>query len=423
MLSNSLAAPAAEPSAGRQSKASGSRVTGNLIVLGAPRTEGNDDVAGSPHSVVGIDVAAEATLVEANFVSFGLVEGGVQRTAYGITVWAGAVRIVHNTLLHAGGEGEIEPGTFGVALWPSEQGTQGTVIAGNTIHGLAVGISLEPTKPNASASPVRNTTIADNSILQAADAAILGHGLQGRSIARNRIRFAAFAEAEQPREFHAAVELSTDETDSDAEIVVDGCLVEESGRRPTGVPDPEQRVVGVWLRAARMAVQNNCIGTRQLSQESEDTDRKIEHRALVLVGASSPAADSPVGKALVSGNQFRGTGLSALVEIQDVIPPLPGDRRRAFARVNFSGNEVEHRSLSGTQGGRASVSLAGGARERGGLVVANNHVSGEGEFASFNLHNVRATFTGNVMTGVPVGVAGVRPMPAESFNWVGSDSS
>ncbi|MFL5336917.1 MAG: hypothetical protein ACJ8H8_28000, partial [Geminicoccaceae bacterium] len=249
----------------------------------------------------------------------------------------------------------------------------------------------------------------------AAEAAILGRRLQGTVlVSRNRIRFAAFAEppGDTPR---AAVDLMADDDDSECEIILDGCIVEEWGRIDTNKPGHERPVIGVRLQAPRVAVRHNRIGNPPLADaEREKLDTNLEHRAMLLQGFRSAQPNERLsGKALVLGNQFRSTGRSALVEVQEARITLGNAAIRiGFARVSFSDNEVEHRSLPDRLDGLATCLLQGD-----GLVVGDNQVKGEGKFASFNLFKLeRATFIGNVMTGEPFGLDGVRPQPPKDFN-------
>jgi hypothetical protein len=174
-------------------------------------------------------------------------------------------------------------------------------------------------------------------------------------------------------------------------------------------------VIGVRVQAPRVAVRHNRIGNPPLADlEREKLDTNLEHRAMLLQGFRSAQPNERLsGKALVLGNQFRGTGRSALVEVQETRITLGNAVIRiGFARVSFSDNEIEHRSLPDRLDGVATCLLQGE-----GLVVGDNQVKGEGQFASFNLFdNRRATFTGNVVTGEPFGVGGVRPQPPIGFN-------
>lgn len=443
VLSDRLSADLPAPDGDPRSEARGSWIGGNDIVFGPARTV--DDITFRP---IAIEVAADAARVNGNRI--GLTADRAQGV---LVIAASAVRVTDNVLVFAGRDAD-GAATDGIVVWSARDDASPVVVAGNVIRGLTFGIqsiSARHTRIDGNAIAVtrsgivlvdstadlvtandvqggrhgihlalaQDTSLHGNTLERAAEAAILGEKLRGTvTLDGNRVRFAAFEPpTEQPR---AAVDLAADDDDPECEIVLDGCLVEEWGRvRPGEVLPPSPPLadvppaVGVRIRAPRVAVRHNRIANPPL-RDGEDADVEREHRALLVISLPANPNERLSGKVMALGNQFRGTGATALVEVQGVLDgnnnPVSG-----FARVSFSDNEVEHRSRQEGPARAASVSLAGG-----NLVVGDNQVTGQRGFASFVLFARNGTFIGNVMARQPNLFGAILPTPiaeAKKFNF------
>ena len=210
------------------------------------------------------------------------------------------------------------------------------------------------------------------------------------------------------------MDLAAAEEDLECEVIVDSCLVEEWGRSETGDEPSFREAIGVRIRAPRVVVRHNQICNALDDGDEEEIAVTLEQPALQLLWIELRNDGWRLGKALVLGNQFRGTARSTLVDVGFKPADVETDHPQSFARVIFSDNDVEHRSPR--EGGNdffATCRLGGGR-----LVVGDNNVKSQSGFASFLLYSkeVPGIFIGNVMTGAPTLHNNVVPSNIQDFN-------
>jgi nitrous oxidase accessory protein NosD len=201
---------------------------------------------------------------------------------------------------------------------------------------------------------------------------------------------------------------------SGAMLRVQDCEIVDSGVSPDGKQASSVAVTGIsaWVPACQITA--NHIGT-----QAEKLNADLQHRALLLIGpigirfvTGAAAVESMLGGALVSANQIRGPGRSALVEFLQL--PVNDNISFRFEKVTFSNNQCEHLGAEASDQA-ATVSLAGGK-----LIAMGNHVKADPNVNAMSLANGKKTvLMGNVTTGSYIRQGTVTPSPIPSFNVIG----
>jgi parallel beta-helix repeat protein len=197
--------------------------------------------------------------------------------------------------------------------------------------------------------------------------------------------------------------------DSGDTLRMENCELIDIGIGPNGETSAgAAHGLAAWVHSCEIS--GNHIGYSGVEQGLEAGS---EHRALLLAGPLLFIFDKGragrLSSALITGNQFRGPGLSSLVELLSL---SLGHLRFEFERVAFSNNSCEHWNTKPVDYG-ATVQLRGAYP-----IVMGNHVKClDPNINSISLNApMTCTIMGNVATG-PYVLLGNSPIPAPWANF------
>lgn len=225
-------------------------------------------------------------------------------------------------------------------------------------------------------------------------------GMHGVSISHNRILNCGFAAAGG-----AGIIVISDDAISTSEsgetVQIESCEIVDTGIGITidGPVITNGIAIGIAGWVSSCEIVDNRVGYSQQGLQ-QGLDVQKEHRALLLLGPPAairikPSANIPEyqpiqGSALVSANDFRGPGKSALIGF----PSFP---QFGFEKVTFSNNICRHLKAvpKPDSNAVATVHLYGG-----NLVALGNHIKADGSAEnSLSLGCTQASVMGNVTSG------------------------
>jgi hypothetical protein len=194
-----------------------------------------------------------------------------------------------------------------------------------------------------------------------------------------------------------------------AMLRIEDCEVVDTGLAADGTAT-QGAAAGVIASAQACQVVGNHIGYT-LADAPLKPDK--EHRALAISGPLLFMGGSGFfgmrSSALIEGNQFRGPGLSALVEL--LASTVGQGVQFKFERATFSNNTCDHWSTKAAQNA-ATVQL------RAAYVIASgNHIKAPLGMTAIAAGSAKGTLMGNVATG-PYAAPQTLPQPVNNFNTV-----
>ncbi|MDX2506787.1 MAG: DUF6519 domain-containing protein [Gammaproteobacteria bacterium] len=193
------------------------------------------------------------------------------------------------------------------------------------------------------------------------------------------------------------------------ELAIESCQVIDTGVSPDGsiINQPAWQIIGDLVLQCK--VQGNLVNYSNAALLATNLeDRALWLRGFIDFQSTQNNIQQVFGfSAHVLDNKFLGTGLTALVEFQEL--RMTDNAFIRFERVFFNNNFCWHVSSTPTSQ-RATVKLAGRS-----AIVMGNHIKANNGFSSVDFQDVPGVFVGNITEGGTLNFNEF-PVPEQNFN-------